>query len=100
MNKTIETIKRILTEIAQPSIVDGIEYQLVMDTERNHYQINAVGWQGLKRIHGILVQIDIKDSLIWLQEDNTEYRVAEELVKSGIPKDKIALGFRTPYKRL
>ena len=99
MNKTIETIERILKEIAEPSVVDGIEYQLVMDTERNHYQINAVGWQDLKRVHGILVQIDIKDGLIWVQEDNTEYRVAEELVESGIPKDKIVLGFHAPYKR-
>jgi hypothetical protein len=64
MQKAIEAIKKILTEIAQPAVVDGIEYQLVFDDERHHYQINAVGWTGKQRIHGILVQIDIKDDTL------------------------------------
>jgi XisI protein len=70
-----------------------------MDTIRDHYQVVVVGWRGMKRTFGILVQIDLKDDLVWVQEDNTEYRVAEALVQSGISKDKIVLGFQAPYKR-
>jgi hypothetical protein len=99
MQKAIEAIKKILTEIAQPALVDGIEYQLVFDDERQHYQINAVGWTGKQRIHGILVQIDIKNDLVWIQEDNTEERIADQLVAQGIAKSQIVLAFHAPYKR-
>jgi hypothetical protein len=45
------------------------------------------------------VQIDVKNNLVWLQEDNTDYGVAEALVNAGIPKESIVLGFHAPYKR-
>jgi XisI protein len=99
MQKAIEAIKAILIQTAQPAVVDGIEYQLVFDDERHHYQINAVGWTGKQRVHGILVQIDIKNDLIWIQEDNTEERIADQLVAQGIPKSQIVLAFHAPYKR-
>ena len=99
MKKVIETIQKILTDIATPNKDGDIEYQILMDTERNHYQVTVLGWEGMKRIHGILVQIDIKAGLIWVQEDNTDYGVVDELEKSGISKDKIVLGFHAPYKR-
>jgi hypothetical protein len=99
MQKVIEIIRSVLAEIAQPAIHDNIEYQLVFDSEHHHYQINAVGWNGMQRIHGILVQIDIKNDLVWIQEDNTEHRVAEQLVERGIAKDKIVLAYHAPYRR-
>ena len=99
MQNTVEIITKILEQIAQPSVVGGIEYQLVLDTERHHYQINAVGWDGMQRIHGILVQIDLKNDLIWIQEDNTDERIAEQLVAQGIPKKKIVLAYHAPNRR-
>jgi XisI protein len=35
----------------------------------------------------------------YLKWDGTEYGIATELVKSGIPKDHIVLGFRPPEVR-
>jgi hypothetical protein len=92
-------IQTILEDIAKPGNPPELEYQIVIDSERHHYQVLVSGWQGTKRTYGIVVQIDIKNDLVWVQEDNTDYRVADALVEAGISKDKIVLGFHAPYKR-
>jgi hypothetical protein len=36
---------------------------------------------------------------IWVEQDWTEPGIAVELLKSGVSKDEIVLGFRNPKKR-
>jgi hypothetical protein len=36
------------------------------------------------------------DGKTWVQRDDTEDGVTDELVAAGIPKDKIVLGFHPP----
>lgn len=43
--------------------------------------------------------IDILDGKVWIQRDGTEYGIARELEKAGIPKHHIVLGFHTPDVR-
>lgn len=97
----IETvITQIFTELTPPNNRLGtLEYNWIMDSTRKHYQLLLEGWDGNTRILDILVQIDLKNNLLWLQEDNTDYGVAEALVRAGIPKESIVLGFHAPYKR-
>ena len=45
------------------------------------------------------VHLDVREGMIWVQVDNTEPGIADELVELGIPKDKIVLGFQAPFKR-
>jgi hypothetical protein len=59
----------------------------------------TLGWHGIKRIHGCLVHIDIIDGKVWIQRDDTEYGIARELQKAGIPQKDIVLGFHTPDVR-
>jgi len=40
-----------------------------------------------------------KNDKVWIQRDGTEDGMATELLKEGIPKDKIVLGFRSPEMR-
>jgi hypothetical protein len=98
MKSFSETIQAVLYEIVPPSI-GGIAYQVVTDTQHHHYQIVVSGWRGLERIHGIVMQIDIRDGLVWVQEDNSDIGVADKLVEAGISKQQIVLGFHPPYKR-
>jgi hypothetical protein len=94
---TTEIIKSILEDIATPKIEqtpDNLEYQIVMDTERHHYQLVVVGWQNKRYTHGILVQIDLRGELVWVVADNTDYNVVGELIQRGIPKEKIVLGYQ------
>ena len=76
-----------------------VETQIVFDTERDHYQLVNVGWKNRRRIYGCFLHIDIKDGKVWLQHNGTEYEVAEELAKLGIPKYDIVIGFHSPFKR-
>jgi XisI protein len=100
MKSTLEAIKTVLEDIAQPGKPSkDIEYQIITDTKHHHYQVVASGWRKMEHIHAIIVQIDLRDDLVWIQADNTDYDVAEALVRLGIPSDKIVLGFQAPTLR-
>ncbi|MCF4967844.1 XisI protein [Nostoc sp. CMAA1605] len=71
----------------------AIECKTVFDCENDSYLLITIGWDGVKRIHGCLVHIDIIDGKVWVQRDDTEDGVTYELEAAGIPKDKIVLGF-------
>ncbi|MCB0840213.1 MAG: XisI protein [Bacteroidetes bacterium] len=71
-----------------------METQIIADTERDHYQILRVGWQGSKYFHYCLFHFDIKNGKIWIQKNNTEELIGDELVKMGIPREDIILGFQ------
>ncbi|MDF5719747.1 MAG: XisI protein [Rhizonema sp. PD37] len=95
-----EYVKILLTNHASDDISDNdVEVQLVLDTERNHYQWMNVGWQGLNRIYRCVMHFDIKDDKIWLQQNLTDSNPAEELVMMGVPPSDIVLGLQAPYKR-
>jgi len=78
---------------------DEVETQIIIDTQRDHYQLVQVGWQNKRRIYGCILHLDIKDNKIWIQHNGTEIEIADELVALGIPKEKIVVGFHSPYKR-
>lgn len=93
-------VKQVISEYAQlGSAKDPIEQQLIFDTVGNHYQLMYVGWKNRKRYHGCLLHIDIKNEKIWIQHDGTEIGMANELVKLGVPKEDIVLGFHEPLVR-
>ena len=93
-------IEEILTEQAGYKLANSdIDKELIMDRERDHYQVSLVGWEGLKRVHSCSIHIDIKGDKVWLQRDYTDAEIAAQLIEKGIPKEDIVLGFHAPYKR-
>jgi hypothetical protein len=58
-----------------------------------------IGWHNNRRVYGIVLHINIKNGKIWLQHNGTEFSIAGELEKLGVPKSDIVLGFQAPYKR-
>jgi XisI protein len=85
--------------------IGDLEYQLLLDSERHHYQLLVTGWQQGKlvtgwqqgkRVHGIVAQMDIRDGLIWVQEDGTDVGLAAELEQLGVPADQIVLAYQMP----
>lgn len=82
-----DCVIKLLTSYANDDVSDNeVEVQLILDTERNHYQWMNVGWQELNRIYRCVMHFDIKDGKIWLQQNLTDLKPAEELVEMGIPK--------------
>jgi hypothetical protein len=95
---TLDTYRRIirdvLSEYVRVRYANGdISNEAVFDPENDRYLIVSVGWQDIKRVHGCLVHIDVVDGKVWIQRDGTEEGIARELVRRGIPKDHIVLGF-------
>ena len=95
-----QIIRNILTEQARIPYAHGdIEIEPVFDRESDRYLLMIVGRENDRRVHGCLAHVDIIDGKVWIQRDGTERGIANELVESGIPKDKIVLGFRSPELR-
>jgi len=95
-----ERVQQLLADYQKsPFLQEGIETQLIADTNRDHYQLVNVGWENDRRVYGVVIHIDIKGDKIWLQQNLTDQLVAEDLVEMGIPKDRIVLGFQPVYVR-
>ncbi|WP_404788245.1 XisI protein [Altericista sp. CCNU0014] len=95
-----QAIQTLLTNYIKVPIANGeIESQAVFDTQRDHYQIMNVGWDGHRRVHGCVLHLDIKDGKIWVQQNMTEMPIAQELMTLGVAKEDIVLGFQAAYMR-
>ena len=100
LNEYRQKVQDLLTQLAEyGSANDGVESQLIFDTERDHYQLAHVGWRNDRRIYGCIVHIDIKIDKIWIQHNGTEFDIANQLSEMGIPKKNIVNGFHSSYMR-
>lgn len=89
-----EVVHKLIHEYAKYKPSHGqIETEAVIDSERDHYEVMHVGWDGPRRIHGSVVHIDIINGKIWIQYDGTSRPVAEALLEAGVPHEDIILGF-------
>ena len=52
-----------------------------------------------RRVEGITLHVRIREGKIWVEEDWTEAGIANFLVREGVPKDDIVLGFQPPSMR-
>ncbi|MEB3249530.1 MAG: XisI protein [Microcystaceae cyanobacterium] len=95
-----QLIQNILQDyVAQHPKDENIENQIICDTQNHHYLLIYVGWEGEKQVYGCPIHVDIKDNKFWIQRDFTEIGIANQLLKAGISKEKIVLGFRSPFNR-
>lgn len=89
----------LLTYTRIPYAYGEVQCKPLFDHDHDSYALMTLGWQGVKRIHGCLVHIEIIEDKVWIQRDDTDGGVAYELVTAGIPKHRIVLGFHTPDVR-
>jgi hypothetical protein len=80
---------------------DSLEYQVIADQYRNHFQLVRLGWNKHKFNFLVLLHFDIhpQTGKIWIQQNNTEWLVADDLQKYGVPATDIVLGFKPEYIR-
>ncbi len=98
--------QRILTDFLQSYAHDDalanmplVETAVLIDLERNRFQALHLGWHGSEYIFSPIFHFDIKASKIWLQCNNTECEVVDELLRMGVEKQDIILGFVPPEVR-
>ena len=62
LTKYREYIKTLLTRYTSDDTSDNeVEVQLILDSERDHYQWMNVGWEHLNRVYRCVMHFDIKD---------------------------------------
>ena len=107
MDKKVERYRQIiialLKEYANTPVLSlpnvEVEDQLLLDTERDHYQILTVGWEDGKRVYYPIFHLDIKKDKIWIQEDASDTDLVGELESRGVAKKDIILAFHKPVNR-
>jgi hypothetical protein len=93
-------IKEILTEYSGYKPSHGeIDVHTIFDADKDSYLVIAIGWDGKQRVYGSSIHLDIIDGKVWIQLNNTELDIGQELVDKGIPKEEIVLGLQPPYVR-
>lgn len=107
MDNSVTTYRTIIVDLLEsyaklPSanpVGSELEEQLILDTQRDHYQILTIGWENGRRVYYPIFHIDIRDGKIWVQEDATDFDLVGELERRGVAKSDIVLAFQAPYKR-
>ncbi|MDJ0615367.1 MAG: XisI protein [Calothrix sp. MO_192.B10] len=94
LTKYRDIVRQLILEHATHKPANGeIEPKPVIDSERDHYEVMHIGWDGVRRVHGCVIHIDIIEDKIWIQYDGTSTPIAEELLEMGVPREDIVLGF-------
>jgi XisI protein len=93
-------VRQLLMQYATGDVVEeGVETQIVCDSENHHYYWMNVGWNGNQRVYDSIMHFDIREGKVWIQQNLTEADPAEDLVELGVAKEDIVLGLHPPYKR-
>jgi XisI protein len=95
-------IVNLLEEYAsvKPANLSNQEYQIIADTQRNHFQLVSMGWQQDRFFYNVILHLDIKTGdKIWLQVNNTDWNIVNSLLENGVPSSQIVLGFVSPSLR-
>ena len=95
-----QAVECVLSAYANIPYAHGeLRCEALFDREHDRYALITLGWNAGKRLHFVLVHIDIVGGKVWIEKHNTEDGVASELVQAGIPKSQIVLAFRPPEVR-
>ena len=71
-----------------------LRQEVVFDPALDHFELVEAGWLDRRYIHTVVFHIDIIDGKVWVQYDATDRPITTELIRAGIPKDDIVLGFQ------
>jgi hypothetical protein len=97
-----EIVKLILSEYHRlnlNAVESTIDSFLVFDETREHYLLLLMGWRRDERVKTVMIHIRLQDAKIWVEEDWTEAGIATDLLREGIEREEIVLGFHQPELR-
>lgn len=100
VNQYRTIIKQILSQHAEYMLSYGdIETIPMFDDRSNSYLLLDVGWGKTGRIYSVPLHLRIKQDKIWVERDNTDAGIAQELLEAGAEREDIVLGFYRPERR-
>ena len=87
-----QIIKQLLTTYSQiPYVHDDLADETIFDDESGRYLLVTMGWQDSERINTIVLHLDLRDDKVWIQCNNTDQDIVQELVQSGIAAEDIVI---------
>ncbi|MEN0051948.1 MAG: XisI protein [Bacteroidota bacterium] len=94
----VEFLEEHIQEVYKEDDSD-ISTELIYDHERGHYQLMRIGWGKSHFHYSCLFHFQIRNSKIWILNNDTEELVGDELVKKGVKKEEIVFAFHDPAVR-
>lgn len=95
--KWFESIEELLSDVAKyPPKLGNIEYRVIFDRPNGFFEIKAIGWNKMGRVHGSVIHIDVIKDKVLIRHNGTELEVKTILIEKGIPKESIILDFIPP----
>lgn len=92
VEKYRQIVQQLLTSYSQiPYIHDDLKDETIFDHAADRYLLLTVGWQGRKRVNTVVLHLDIRDGQVWIQCNNTDQDIVEELVERGVDAKDIIL---------
>ena len=76
-----------------------VKHRILSDRANNSFQLLTSGWSGTHYLFGPVFHFDIINGKIWMQCNNTEHEVVDELMAEGVDNQDIVLGFLPPHAR-
>jgi hypothetical protein len=93
-------IEKILSDYARIPYAHGdLRGQTVFDRESNRYLLMTVGWDDDKRVHSVVVDVELRGGKFWIHRDGLEEGIAADLEENGVPKDRIVLAWLQERER-
>jgi len=93
-------VKQLINEYAEILPFDSsVHNETIFDLENDRYMLLSIGWSQGRRVHYCIIHIDIIDEQVWIQANNTDRLIAEELVAAGVSPKSIILGLQPPELR-
>jgi hypothetical protein len=77
----------------------GLDTVCAFDEERDQYLLLRVGWFQGRRVRGATLYVRLIDGKIHIEEDWTEDGIGNELLRAGVPREDIVLGFHAPEQQ-
>ena len=79
--------------------LERVKQHVIADKESNHFQLLAMGWEEDRFVFQVLFHFQIINGKIWLQRNQTDVLIADELMEAGVLGEDIVLGFQPAYVR-
>ena len=76
-----------------------VQTQVIADDERGHYLLYRLGWSQDRYIHHCMFHLDVIDDKVWIQYNDTDVLLADELIQRSVAPTSIVLGHRHPRLR-
>ena len=61
------------------------------DEQQKRYLLVATGFEGYKRVHETLFDLEVRDETIWIHAVNVDRPLEEELIEEGAKPQEIAV---------